>query len=731
MSHSKAVFVVLAFLTASLFGQTYQNEAGKPTFTSTFPVENGFIDLANGNLHLEIPLVSYAQRGSLPFGAKLVYDSRIWAIGNYGSYLKWTPTNVSSTMGGWRYVNTATRGSVTPHSYMTLCDMWFDDNGFEHDLYDYGSYDFVWTGPDGTTHRFPISTYYGDCAGSGTSDMSAMASDGSGFRMDVTGYSNPVVLTRDGTQVFPTLMDANGNSFSSDTSGNPKDTLNRVPIVKSVVNTSTTDYQYLVPGTSTRSTIEVVTTTISVATGFSQSGVLESGTLNLTVIDHVQLGDGTRYTFGYDSYGELNSVTLPSGGQITYSYSNYADSYSQKNQWVSTRVKDGTWTFTPSVVSTCSSTSVNCSQTVTVNTPATSTATSGENIVYTFNLNGGAWAQQVDTYGGTIASNHLLHSTATTYDYSNSCVETGCIGADYIAATNNITTIPAGYKKQVSYVYDNAYYRNITAVKEWDYIASTASFGTTPTRETDASYVTSSTYLGLNMVSLPVAITVKNSSGTAVAGKQFAYDSWSLTGTSGAHQHDYTNYSTANTTRGLVARTYRCTSSFTSIPCTAIYSDTTYDDTGNVHSVTDPGGHTTTFTYSSSYDYAYPTSVTLPTTGSVSHGTSAAYDSNTGLVTSTTDDNGKTTTYTYDIMFRLHETIFPDYPNNGYISNTYYPIATSGTSSAVRRKTMMDSAGTKWITDFTYFDGFGRPVRTARANDESGTNIWDKQDTCY
>jgi len=61
--------------------QSFLDEPGIPAFTTAFPIEHGFINLSNGNLHLEIPIASYPQRGDLKaLHARLVYDSRIWTI---------------------------------------------------------------------------------------------------------------------------------------------------------------------------------------------------------------------------------------------------------------------------------------------------------------------------------------------------------------------------------------------------------------------------------------------------------------------------------------------------------------------------------------------------------------------------------------------------------------------------------------------------------------------------
>jgi hypothetical protein len=47
------------------------------TFTTAVPVENGFFNAANSNLHLEIPwgAASYPQRGGRQNKILLIYDS--------------------------------------------------------------------------------------------------------------------------------------------------------------------------------------------------------------------------------------------------------------------------------------------------------------------------------------------------------------------------------------------------------------------------------------------------------------------------------------------------------------------------------------------------------------------------------------------------------------------------------------------------------------------------------
>src|SRR5665213_718906 len=94
--------------------QDYLTATGNPSFSVNIPVENGFINVANGNLHMEFPLATHKQRGALALDEKLVYDSRIWMIGHYSNYY-WWPTNVPNTslaQGGWRFVTGAETGTL-------------------------------------------------------------------------------------------------------------------------------------------------------------------------------------------------------------------------------------------------------------------------------------------------------------------------------------------------------------------------------------------------------------------------------------------------------------------------------------------------------------------------------------------------------------------------------------------------------------------------------------------
>src|SRR5579871_3643472 len=289
------IALVMAFVTSPEASAQYTTSTGTPTFTTALPVEMGFTNVSNGNLHLEIPIGSFAQRGSLKYNARLVYDSLIWKIDTNA----WKPTNVVNSMGGWRLITGGEPGVVTSVSGTSACDTpppiktrTFHDG-------------FAWTSPDGTLHRFPIFTQQDHtiCA-EDIKTGSAMADDSSGYSMSVVNYTTATVYAPDGTQVYPTVMDTNGNTMSI-SAGDVIDTLGRKPIT-TTTGPGTVIYTVLNPlGTGSTTTVTLATTTVSANTAFGQAGVTECSTsCSVTAIQSITISDGTTsysYNFTYDS----------------------------------------------------------------------------------------------------------------------------------------------------------------------------------------------------------------------------------------------------------------------------------------------------------------------------------------------------------------------------------------------------------------------------------------------
>src|SRR2546426_8832882 len=153
----------------------------------------------------------------------------------------------------------------------------------------------------------------------------------------------------------------------------------------------------------------------------------------------------------------------------------------------------------------------------------------------------------------------------------------------------------------------------VTETDEYDF--GSGAPPASPTRKTLITYAS----LGNGIVDRPATITICTASGsssscggtgTQVAQTTFTYDEGTVTATSGVPQHVAVTGSRGNptTVKQWISGTTYATSTLA------------YDDTGNVRTATDPGGHNTTFSYTDSWGdagcpppantLAYPTQIT-------------------------------------------------------------------------------------------------------------------------
>ncbi|HKW76518.1 MAG TPA: hypothetical protein VJN64_13400, partial [Terriglobales bacterium] len=672
----------------------YTTATGTPTFTTALPVEMGFTNVANGNLHLEIPLASFPQRGRLVYNARLVYDSLIWKISGGA----WQATNVPNSMGGWRLLTGGESGTVTYTTVSKACDT--PPPIRYRTLYS----NFIWTAPNGTKHRFPISTMRDNTiCQEGVSSDDELADDSTGYSMSVTNYTSATIYAPDGTQVYPTVMDTNGNFFSKDTSGNIVDTLGRTPIT---VNASGNPIIYSILNTQGGTTdVKVTTTTVSADTSFGQSGVAECTTCSFTAIQSITFADGSGYSFTYDSgtaaghFGELTSMTLRTGGTVNYGYTTFADGAGNHSRWLTSKaVGANTWNYTPLAQS-------QTAQQVTVKDCL------NNSIVYSFSLNNGAWMSSANY---TDSSQANLGTVTNSWDTSNTCAPgSGCNGAIMVRKLNSVVQLPGGLSKTVTYSYASSYTGQLSEIDESDY-----GTGTQPiVRKTLLTYAPLS-----NAVSKPSQIKVEDGQGNRISEEDFYYDQYGPNQpapTSGVPQHNAVTGSRGNLT--TISRWLNTIQNFLS-------TTLTYDDTGNVLSTTDPGQHTTQLSYADNFSdgvnhgsNAFLTQVTLPDTNSpglAHHTTRNQYDFSTGLPTASIDQNGQQTTLSYDTLLRPFQIGFPD---GGQTTFTY----SGPTQSVVQSK--IDGTRSTYAT--TILDNLGRISRTAIANGEALQ--YGVQDFCY
>src|SRR5882762_7029985 len=176
------------------WAQSYLSSIGQPTFTTPDPVEFGFVESANGHLHLEVPIGSFAQRGiPEPQTFRLVYDSYIWNVVSNGFSQVWStlpPIPIPSSGAGWRLVSAT--GSQTFHT----TDI---SSGCANQYKNFG-----WQDSAGNVRYFAINTaykYLTSCSVQSVTSGDAFATDSSGYHMYVTNYTNGTVYAPDGTLV--------------------------------------------------------------------------------------------------------------------------------------------------------------------------------------------------------------------------------------------------------------------------------------------------------------------------------------------------------------------------------------------------------------------------------------------------------------------------------------------------------------------------------------------------
>ena len=127
-------------------------------------------------------------------------------------------------------------------------------------------------------------------------------------------------------------------------------------------------------------------------------------------------------------------------------------------------------------------------------------------------------------------------------------------------------------------------------------------------RTTETDYLSDGNYTARNLRSLPAEVRVKDAAGNVSSKTQFAYDEVGTypivsAGTDSRWADPGTNY------RGNVTTTRSWHDIANNL---SIETHAQYDNFGNLRKAWDANGNLTQTDYSSTYAYAYPTSVTTP-----------------------------------------------------------------------------------------------------------------------
>jgi RHS repeat-associated protein len=742
-SNSLLVSVFLAVISIALaHGQANDYQIGLPLHGQFSGSDFEHVQMNNNNLHIDLPLWSASGRGP-SVGFKYVYDSLGWGFNETCNRISGLCTDRVVPTPNWQrraLPNHLTLTLVGPQSYtVAKVNGSFTCNGTGITLL---TYTYTLGAPDGTSHRFEPEPV--EIGGQGAhclpeAPTTLYADDGSGWMLSVDTNGNVLKLVaKDGSVL-------GGAAIAEDSNGNQ--ILSASPITDTLGRTVNTDGSYY-DSNGVRQTIPVVNQSVAIQTnlcGYSGADFCYEYSSTWSVPQTISLPNGKSYTFTYDQgssthpyYGQPLSVTLPTGGTITWGWNGENDS----GPHLASRQLSGDpgpWQYTGGY-------------------GGTETDPAGNDTVYTCTGYGPRYSYDLVApdplpcyitskkyYQGSSTTGTLIRTVQTDYWTTNSPA--------ILPIRETTTWNPQNLVSKVEMDYDswNASSFGTTTflatggnvVEKREYAYGTGSPGSV-VRTTDNSFlhITNATYRSLNILNRVTSTKVyagSSQTGTLVAQTTNTYDGVAIptsgdTSGSPAPNHDYTNYSRTNNVRGNLTQTSRGLK--TGSTWTWLSTNYTYNDLGEILTMTDPGGHTTTNDYTdnwasitnaqcvtSAHSYAFPTTITDP----LGHRLKHQYYSCTSLVGSDQDENDIAasragTTYSYDLMSRLVTKSLPDGGSTSLTFNeTTLPYSVTS-STAVTASLSIRST--------SVFDGLGR-IQQNQKNDPDCTAGLVKADYTY
>ena len=740
------LFAVFFLLVTSASAQIQTQTTGTPKFGS-FSGGPDVIDNANLNVQITIPVFHRAGR-SLNFDFNLVYQSSIWGPLTATGAHAWTP----SSNWGW-----GTGGTEIGHITFTRTDSTTTCIIAGHN---FSAPKTVWTNfvyydGSGTAHAFDGSAVGigAQCSGSGTNQttgFSGNALDGSGFNLNVAGdccairLDATTVTSPSGNQIIPlggvklgqtpgSIQDPNGNFITADTSGHLTDTLGTVAITTAGAAPNPVTYTYTAPSAASAA-YTVNYTTYSIQTNFGCSGVGDygiNGTTTASLVSEIDLPDiatnsSDKYTFTYEPTpghsgfvtGRLASVTLPTGGTISYSYTgsnNGIECGDGTTAGFTRTTPDGAWSYTRTLGTV----------------PTSSTTITDPQGNQTFMQFVGTYPTVEQVYQGPIAPANLLRSTTTCYDGLTSNCATTIFGTPISQRAVTIQLGTNGPQCKHVYLYDGgAGTLNTGVLNEQDDYDYGPSAPGALLRKTLYTY----------KVGIPTELTnvkLQNASGTILSQTTYTYDETAVTAPPNQPTPQHNSVG-SQPRRNLTTLNNGLTQHWT------------YYDTGAVATHTDVNGAVTTNNYGSlaaTCGNSYPTSISEP----LSMSQFKTWNCTGGVGVSLTDENSQQSTITYNdpSFWRPAQQNSPDGGQTSWTYNSSTSITTSvkiTSSQNITTTTLLDSLGrvsqTQLVSDpvgatyvDTTYDSLGRtktvsnPHRaTAGPTDGTTTTFYDALD---
>jgi len=732
------LFAVSQVLSAQ---QTSELESGLKPFGSFQGSDIDLVSLSSGNLVLRIPLISYPQRGGLlrvnyilQFNAKSWYPK--FTNNNQGGFWTWTSSPKGAPDGVFLTLDQPIKRLASEFRI-----------GQDPDTIIITRYYAIT--PDGASHEFEPTK---EAPVQGDPPLEYESINGTGIKYFFEWVSNGgVIVDRDGvrhtlqagvegpsiTNVVK-MEDPNGNSVTINSSLAVTDTLGRVIGTQTTASTSscpsgtTLAKNVAFPGFQGGSADMIFCfTAMTFNSNFGQSSPGDGTTTGNRLIA-VLLPNQTKWQFAYTVSGDLASITLPTGGTISYTWQVRGTGF-QVSRWVQSRtVNDGTgnrtwdyaWGGTPSDVTV----------THVVKDPADASGTRNEH-GHTFKKIGNSYYEtRTQDYAGSMAGGVVLKTVNTAYDGGDN---PDTSGGGLNVVPRKITTIwPTGKVSEVQRDYDsgvfsqrvnaNITYGNVIEERVFDYGQNTPGVVdlNPPTlgallvktkRTYRALEANGTTYKDNNLVDLISQLdtcgptdSCDGAPANSTAQTRYGYDEGTVTAFP-------STLSTLNTSppgpRGNRTSAARWSSKRT--PAGFVTTTSTYFNTGMVKSVQDPQTHTTNFDYSPTFWGGYLTQ----STNALNQTTSSDYDFSTGLPKSTTDPNGVITKFvSYDTALRLtQKKLAVGTPNEAQIDYFYTDTIPA------KVKVTVPVAGTTSVVTEAEVDGLGRSRVTRLLSDPQGT----------
>lgn len=491
---------------------------------------------------------------------------------------------------------------------------------------------------------------------------------------------------------------------------------------------------------------------------------------NPTVFSYVELPDGRRYDFQYNSYGELARVVLPTGGAVEYDYAAGltdaessgmfligADKYIYRRVVERRMYPDGAAGAAYASKTTYSrpetTTGVNAGYVIS-ETLSQAGALLARSKHYFYGSARASFGQKPTDYAGwkdgreykteTFDTNGTTLLRVVAHTFAQRASVSWWTGTDDTEppsdprTTQTVTTLSdTNQVTKQTFLYDQ--YNNQTDVYEYNFGAGAAG---SLVRRTHTDYVTANVVNGvtynydsdtaIHLRSLPKQVSIYNTAGVEQARTTYEYDNYTatanhaaLTARSGISGLDST-FTTSKRTRGNATATTRYLLTAGAVT-DSISTFQQYDVGGNVTKAIDALGNVTTFGFSDCFgapdaeatinagavelatqqSYAFPTLVT----NDLGHAVYTQRDYSTGLVVDVEDANGVTTSAYYEDALERPTKIMRA-SNDAALHNQIvftYNDTTRVITAASDHDTFADTTPLK---SQTYYDGLGRTVET-------------------